>query len=72
MLETQFGFTDGDAVRLVSGGPVMMVRNDRDDGLISCMWFDGKRLVTDSFPCAGLRRVGYVRRALARLLCRGC
>lgn len=49
-------FNKGESVRLVTGGPAMVV--SRGDGLenLVCMWFVGTELRRDSFPIAGLVR----------------
>lgn len=58
-------FQVGDVVMLKSGGPDMTVSYDepvrfpsgtRTD-LVTCTWFDGKKLVSDSFADKLLKRV---------------
>lgn len=52
-------FSPGDRVRLKSGGPVMTVESVVD-GLVHCLWFDGKspsqKVVGHGFPEAVLEK----------------
>lgn len=44
----------GETVRLVTGGPVMVVCGGDGEGSVVCMWFVGADLRRDSFPVTGL------------------
>jgi len=49
-------FKTGETVRLISGGPIMTVKeNNYDD--IECQWFAGKKLLSGYFPPDSLIRV---------------
>jgi uncharacterized protein YodC (DUF2158 family) len=43
----------GDIVKLLSGGPNMTVQNtseDEDGEMAFCKWFEGSKIMGDSFP----------------------
>jgi uncharacterized protein YodC (DUF2158 family) len=51
----------GGIVVLKSGSPPMTV-DEIDDGfgatIVSCSWYDGKKIVKDSFPATSLKKSG--------------
>jgi uncharacterized protein YodC (DUF2158 family) len=47
--------SEGDVVRLKSGGPVMTV-NSVNDGYARCSWFNGDKLERESFALETLER----------------
>lgn len=49
-------FKCGDIVKLVSGGPAMVVNKIMGDR-IECRWFDGMKLKSATFPVVALQLV---------------
>lgn len=45
----------GDVVVLNSGGPNMTVTKVESD-VVTCQWFDGKKLCTEEFPATSLTK----------------
>ncbi len=50
-------FKTGDTVKLISGGPVMTVKNPRHFDWVLCQWFAGKKLEQGDFSPDSLIRV---------------
>ena len=50
-------FKAGDVVRLKSGGPKMTVVEVRNDGWISCLWFEGSTVYEYNFRLFVLTKV---------------
>ena len=48
-------FKTGETVRLISGGPIMTVKES--DYYVECQWFAGKKLESGNFPPDSLIRV---------------
>jgi uncharacterized protein YodC (DUF2158 family) len=48
-------FKPGDIVNLKSSGPEMTVASVRD-GIVNCIWFDGKRDKRKAFPVETLQK----------------
>jgi uncharacterized protein YodC (DUF2158 family) len=48
-------FKVGDQVQLKSGGPVMTVKTEANQGHQYCQWFAGKKLEQGSFPVDSLQ-----------------
>lgn len=48
---------EGDVVQLKSGSDLMTVERVSGDGLVHCVWFDGKNTIhTHSFPAGTLEK----------------
>jgi uncharacterized protein YodC (DUF2158 family) len=45
----------GDVVKLKSGGPMMTVYSEGEDGHLVCQWFEGSDVKSASFPTASLQ-----------------
>lgn len=50
-------FKTGDTVKLISGGPVMSVKNPNHFNWVICQWFAGKKLEEGQFASESLIRV---------------
>jgi len=49
-------FKTGETVKLISGGPIMTVK-EHDYANVECQWFAGKKLESGDFPPDSLVRV---------------
>ena len=49
-------FTDGDLVRLKSGGPIMTLEGEASDGEAICAWFDGQKRHREMFAYTSLEK----------------
>jgi uncharacterized protein YodC (DUF2158 family) len=51
---------EGDAVRLKSGGPLMIIVSKVDDYTVECAWFDGDIPKTSTFPIIAIDICNFV------------
>lgn len=53
---TKDDFTEGDLVCLKSGGPLMTYEGESMGGEAMCVWFDGKKKISETFAYTSLEK----------------